>query len=185
MVLTKERINEILSEAKDNGLMLKVKDIAYIILTKNIADKEYAYRVCFPDSKSFSDRTIKTYEKSEGHKYLLDILDKKDSEVKKGSDDDITFEENKAYMLKLKRDIEDAIERKEIDKKDGYKILADISTRLNDKFNVQQNDVQQQIIVNSKYSSVCSYCGHECAPMPMTKEQAKKKYNLVEADKKY
>ena len=93
-------------------------------------------------------------------------------------DEDITFEENKAYMLKLKKDTELAIESGEVDKKDGLKILSDISTRLNDKFAVQQTELQQQIFVSCKYNSICESCGKELY-IP-TKEQLMEEYGLVE-----
>jgi hypothetical protein len=95
-------------------------------------------------------------------------------------DEDITFEENKAYMLKLKRDTEMAMEAGEIEKKDGLKILSDISTKLNDKFSVTAEVKDQYVCVEQKYSSICSYCGRECAPPPMSKEEAMKMYNLIE-----
>ena len=92
-------------------------------------------------------------------------------------DEDITFEENKAYMLKLKKDTEDAIEKGEVDKKDGLKILADISTRLNDKFSVNQQQKDQMVFVSCKYNSICE-CGKEIY-IP-TKEQLMEEYGLVE-----
>ena len=95
-------------------------------------------------------------------------------------DEDITFEENKAYMLKLKKDTEDAIEKGEVEKKDGLKILADLSVKLNDRFQVNSEVKDQIVQLTQKFSSVRSYCGHKCAPAPMTKEQAMKEYNLVE-----
>jgi hypothetical protein len=99
---------------------------------------------------------------------------------KKDSDDgdDITFEENKAYMLKFKKDIEKAIEDGEMEKKDGYKALADISVKLNDKFQVQGEVKEQLIVVNTKFNAICGSCGREIY-IP-TKEDLMEKYNLVE-----
>ena len=101
---------------------------------------------------------------------------------KKDADDgdDITFEENKAYMLKLKKDIEKAIEDGEMEKKDGYKALADISVKLNDKFQVQ-GEVKEQIVqIMPKYDHVCPRCQIEIARRPMTKEEAMEEYDLIE-----
>ena len=95
-------------------------------------------------------------------------------------DEDITFEENKAYMLKLKKDTEDAIEKGEVDKKDGLKILADISTRLNDKFSVNQQQRDQIVIVEQKYNDVCPRCFAEIARRPISKEEAMEMYDLIE-----
>ena len=68
----------------------------------------------------------------------------------------------------------------EIDKKDGLKILAQISTTLNDKFKVSSEDVQQRIFVNKKFNSICSNCGKELY-IP-TKEDLMEKYDLVEKE---
>ena len=81
-------------------------------------------------------------------------------------------------MLKLKKDTELAMENHEIDKKDGLKILADLSTKLNDKFNVQADNVDQMVFVSCKFNSICESCGRELY-IP-TKEELMKKYNLIE-----
>jgi hypothetical protein len=83
-------------------------------------------------------------------------------------------------MLKLKKDTEDAMVSGDIEKKDGLKILADISVKLNDRFKVQE-DVKDQIVqVQCKYDDICSYCNHEVARRPISKEEAMVMYNLVE-----
>jgi hypothetical protein len=96
----------------------------------------------------------------------------------KGKNSDITFEENKEYMLKLKKQTEEAMANGEIETKDGLKILADISVKLNDKFNIADTTKEQLVVVNVKYNSVCEGCGKELY-IP-TVEDLKKKYNLIE-----
>ena len=71
------------------------------------------------------------------------------------------------------------MERHEIDIKDGLKILADLSVKLNDKFNVTSEEKDQMIVVNKKYNSICQ-CGRELY-IP-TKEDLMDKYNLVEKE---
>ena len=85
-------------------------------------------------------------------------------------------------MLKLKKDTEDAMERHEIEKKDGLKILAQISTTLNDKFNVTSEEKNQIVIVNQKYDDLCPRCFTEIARRPISKEEAMEMYNLVEKE---
>ena len=80
-------------------------------------------------------------------------------------------------MLKLKKDTEKAMNKGEIDKKDGLKILADLSVKLNDKFQVREERVEQVVHVFSKFNAICQ-CGREIY-IP-TKEDMMKKYNLVE-----
>ena len=114
-------------------------------------------------------------------KDYIDILSANNgSRSKKQDIDDITFDENKAYMIKLKKDTEEAMANGEIEKKDALKILADISVKLNDKFNVKDaNEDRQVVIVQNKFNAICE-CGREIY-VP-TKEEMMKKYNLVEKD---
>mgnify|MGYP003457208386 CR=1 FL=1 len=104
-----------------------------------------------------------------------------EKKAKKHSED-ISFEENKAYMLKLKKDTEDAMQKGEIDKKDALKILTDISTKLNDKFRINQEEREQMVIVSPKYNTICK-CGRELY-IP-TKEELMEKYNLIENNNEY
>lgn len=180
MELTKEKVGEILTKASEEGLSLKVRDISYVLLTRYFADKSYAYRVCFGADADYSDEAINAYEEGDGYAFLREELATVRDMGNVTYDEDITFEENKAYMLKLKKDTEDAIAKGEVDKKDGLKILADLSVKLNDRFSVQAEVKDQIVIVEQKYNDVCEYCQHEVARRTMTKEEAMKEYNLVE-----
>lgn len=171
MVLNNEKINEIIAKCAENSHVVRVRDVSYVILSHFYEEKEVAYRCIFGDDGYYEtyikDRSIVYLEK-----YIQDFLFYADSKK------DITFEENKAYMLKLKKETEDAMASGEIDKKDGLKILSDISVKLNDKFSVSEEVKEQLIYVNVKYNSICEACGHELY-IP-TKEDLMKEYNLVE-----
>lgn len=181
MELSIEKVGKILTDASDRGLNLKVKDISYVLLTRYFEDKSYAYRVCFGSDSDYSGDAIEKYEESEGYKFLKTILNEvRESGFVSRYAEDITFEENKAYMLKLKKDTEEAMDRGELEAKDGLKILADLSVKLNDKFSVQAEVKDQMVVVNAKYNDICEYCQHEVARRPMTKEEAMKEYNLIE-----
>lgn len=179
MELTIEKVGEILTAASTHGANLKVRDIAYVLLRRYFDDRSYAWRVCFTDA-DYDEKTIDAYEEGIGYQFLREVL----AEVRdRGGllyDEDITFEENKAYMLKLKRDTEIAMEAGELEKKDGLKILSDLSVKLNDKFSVQNEVKDQMVIVEHKYNDICPYCQHEVASKPMTKEEAMATYNLKE-----
>lgn len=179
MELTVEKVGEILTNASSQGANLKVRDIAYVLLRRYFDDRSYAWRVCFTDA-DYDEKTIDAYEEGIGYQFLREVL----AEVRdRGGllyDEDITFEENKAYMLKLKRDTEMAMEAGDLEKKDGLKILSDLSVKLNDRFQVQAQVKDQMVVVNAKYTDVCEYCGRETAPRPMTKEEAMETYNLKE-----
>ena len=179
MELTIEKVGEILTAASTHGANLKVRDIAYVLLRRYFDDRSYAWRVCFTDA-DYDEKTIDAYEEGTGYQYLKEVL--MDVRDRGGLlyEEDITFEENKAYMLKLKRDTEIAMEAGELEKKDGLKILSDLSVKLNDKFSVQNEVKDQMVIVEHKYNDICPYCQHEVASKPMTKEEAMTTYNLKE-----
>lgn len=179
MVLTNEQINGIITKCEESSHDVRIRDISYIMLCHFYEDRHIAYKCIFGDEGSFSD-----YKTKESIVFLESYMNtnvfpmfEKTTKAKKKSEDDITFEENKAYMLKLKRETEDAIARGEIEKKDGLKILTDISTKLNDKFQVQNEVQEQMVIVNTKYNTICD-CGRELY-IP-TKEDLMKQYNLIE-----
>lgn len=186
MKINKDTINDILTESKKKGFDVRIKDISYVLLCQHFEDKEVAYRSIFPSNGNI-ENDIKIYENSKEIRYVKQKIEDisipeiyNTKQKKKKTADDISFEENKAYMLKLKKDTETAMENGEIDKKDGLKILADISVKLNDKFQVQDETAEQLVIVSAKYSSICPYCNHEIAPEPISKEEAMRMYNLTE-----
>lgn len=174
-MITNENLNKIIEKAQKDGHFVKVRDIAYVILRNSFEDYSIAYISLYGAEDSSK---IDKYENSEDITYLKKIVNKQLNKRKSSKEGDITFEENKAYMLKLKADTEKAMENNEIETKDGLKILADISVKLNDKFSVSDMTKEQQIFVSCKYNSVCEKCGAELY-IP-TKEDLMKEYNLIE-----
>lgn len=169
-----EDFNKILTDAKKMGYDLRMSDIFYALELQRIENKEVIYSVLF--GKGSSQEDINFYNKSDKIKFLKTYINtnypiffsdgngpSKRGKSKKSDieHEDITFEENKAYMLKLKNETEKAIEKGEIEKKDGLKILADLSVKLNDKFAVAEKQEEQRVIVFSKYNDICPYCNHE------------------------
>lgn len=170
-MITNEKIAEIITKLADSGYSVRVGDVAYVLLCRNFDDSQVAYKALFGDG---SDAEISLYSKSKAIVALTKCMKEM---FGWDSKEDITFEENKAYMLKLKRDTEKAMADGDIDKKDGLKILTDISTKLNDKFGAKEEMKDQIVVVNCKYNSICE-CGKEIY-IP-TKEDLMKQYNLVE-----
>lgn len=169
-MLSNERINDIIEKCKKSGYTVRVRDVAYAILCHTIEDKAVIYKCLFGEYGS-----VEEYDGSRATTKVKELVTKAFGKTH----EDISFEENKAYMLKLKKDTEDAIANHEIDKKDGLKILADLSTKLNDKFNVQADNVDQMVFVSCKFNSICESCGRELY-IP-SKEDLMKQYNLKEA----
>ena len=185
-MISTEQVKQAIEDCKKAGHEIGIRDIAYVFLSKNFDDIRMPYRCLFGLDVDYNPDYAETYDNTSTMQYLKGYVDMNFSDGTKkkkktiAEDEDISFEENKAYMLKLKKDTEDAIAKGEVDKKDGLKILADLSVKLNDRFSVQAEVKDQIVIVEQKYNDVCEYCQHEVARRIMTKEEAMKEYNLVE-----
>ena len=111
--------------------------------------------------------------------YLKDV-EASGSKTRKKKDGDISFDENKAEMIKLIREAQEALDRGEIEAKDALKIQADLRVKINDRFGVKEDTQEQMVVLNPKYDAICPYCSHEVARKPISKEEAMEKYNLIE-----
>lgn len=170
-MVTNEQIIKIVDVMAKKGHSIRVLDISYLLLCDIYDDRLVSYKSVFGNA---DDSVIKAYHES---KMITDLRDCLYSEALLFKDD-ITFEENKRYMLKLKADTERAMANNEMEKKDGLKILADISVKLNDKFGAKEELKDQMVVVNCKYNSICESCGRELY-IP-TKEDLMLQYNLIE-----
>lgn len=184
MNISVEDIKKIIEDASKKGFKIGVRDIAFVVLLDAFENEDIAYKCLFGSESGFMQEYASVYARTGAVEYIKDYIDilstNNGSRSKKQDVDDITFDENKAYMIKLKKDTEEAMANGEIEKKDALKILADISVKLNDKFNVKDaNEDRQVVIVQNKFNAICE-CGREIY-VP-TKEELMKKYNLVEKD---
>lgn len=184
MNISIEDITKIIEDARKKGFKIGVRDIAFVVLLDAFENEDIAYKCLFGSESGFMQEYASVYARTGAVEYIKDYIDilsaNNGSRSKKQDIDDITFDENKAYMIKLKKDTEEAMANGEIEKKDALKILADISVKLNDKFNVKDaNEDRQVVIVQNKFNAICE-CGREIY-VP-TKEEMMKKYNLVEKD---
>ena len=176
-MISNNKIKEIIEQMSEKGFAISVRDISYILLCRSYEDDIVAYKSLFCDG---SETEISYYKQS---KPIVELGRLMAESLGWNGKEDITFEENKAYMLKLKTDTERAMEAGEIEKKDGLKLLTDISTKMNDKFGAKEEMKDQIVQVEMKYNDICPYCSREIARRTMTKEDAMKKYNLVENKK--
>ena len=184
MNISIEDIKKIIEDASKKGFKIGVRDITFVVLLDAFENEDIAYKCLFGSESGFMQEYASVYARTGAVEYIKDYIDilsaNNGSRSKKQDIDDITFDENKAYMIKLKKDTEEAMANGEIEKKDALKILADISVKLNDKFNVKDaNEDRQVVIVQNKFNAICE-CGREIY-VP-TKEEMMKKYNLVEKD---
>ena len=184
MNISIEDIKKIIEDASKKGFKIGVRDIAFVVLLDAFENEDIAYKCLFGSESGFMQEYASVYARTGAVEYIKDYIDilstNNGSRSKKQDVDDITFDEKKSYMIKLKKDTEEAMANGEIEKKDALKILADISVKLNDKFNVKDaNEDRQVVIVQNKFNAICE-CGREIY-VP-TKEEMMKKYNLVEKD---
>lgn len=183
-MISNEQIKKAIEDCARAGHTISVRDISYVLLSMQFDDALVAYKCIFGNDYDYNQDYHNTYNQTSTMTYLKSYVeftllnDKK----KKKKTEDISFEENKAYMLSLKKQTEEAMAAGEIDKKDGLKILADLSVKLNDKFNVSDSSQEQYVHVFAKYDSVCSRCGAEISRRPISKEEAIEMYNLVEKE---
>ena len=183
-MISNEQIKRAIEDCARANHTISVRDISYVLLSMQFDDSLVAYKCIFGNDYDYNQDYHATYDQTSTMTYLKSYVeftllnDKK----KKTKTEDISFEENKAYMLGLKKQTEEAMAAGEIDKKDGLKILADLSVKLNDKFNVSDSSQEQYVLVFAKYDAVCSRCGAEISRRPISKEEAIEMYNLVEKE---
>ena len=184
-MISNEQIKRAIEDCARANHTISVRDISYVLLSMHLDDSLVAYKCIFGNDYDYNQDYHATYDQTSTMTYLKSYVEftlLNDGKKKKKKSEDISFEENKEYMLNLKRQTEEAMANGEIDKKDGLKILTDISVKLNDKFNVSDSSQEQYVHVFSKYDAVCSYCGHEISRRPISKEEAIEMYNLVEKE---
>jgi hypothetical protein len=182
-------IRKIINDLKGLGHDITVRDISYAILLNNFENGVVAYKSIY--NENAEDIEADKFEKSLKifalRSYLKSNVLKKEKSPKKEKIDinalssDITFEENKAALIAMLGEIQQAIQEKKIDLKDGLKMQTDIRIKINDKFGVSEQTEQQYIIVEPKFNFICPHTRKEC--YVYTKEDLMKKYNLIEGPK--
>lgn len=169
-MISNEQIADIIEKCSNRGYFVKVRDIAYALLCESFEDKEVAYRALFGDTALFDE-----YNARESTNAVMEIV----GNISKKQKKDITFDENKAEIIKLIQETKDKEASGELDAKQSLDLQTKLRVALNDKFGAKEEEVKEQlVIVNAKYNSVCQYCSHEIY-IP-TKEDLMKKYNLIE-----
>lgn len=170
-----EQIKKTIEHFKESGETIRVRDIAYTLLSKMFADSKTAYQ-CLFGTEGYDDYADDEM-RSKLEQYLTDA-----GYIRSVSTDDdsgeITFEENKKEMERLLTKTQKAMEDGVVDPKDALKIMADIRVKLNDKFKVESKKQDRMIVVEKKYNHICKRYRCECY-LP-TKEDLMEMYNLVE-----
>ena len=170
--MTNEEIKEVIEYFRKQGTQVRVRDIAYVFLSKVFGNEVTAYQCLFgndgyeeyaaaPERKSIED-----YMRLQGH-----------IRTERESQDELSFEQNKREMQGLIERFEQGMSNGTIDPAVGLAKIADIRVKLNDKFNMQEQQQERVIQVLRKFNAVCE-CGREI--YKPTKEELMEEYNLIE-----
>lgn len=185
MGISKEQIKKLQEECAKSGHDVRFRDIAFCALKEIFNDSVLAYKAIF--DADASDIIIGNYDKSEKTKAIKKYFSEnnlfgRDQTVSAiPTENDITFTENKAELVKMLADVEQKYQDGEIEYKDATKLKVDIRTKLNDKFAVSDDSVAQMIFVQPKFNTVCPHTQREC--WIQTKEYAMEHWDLVEKPK--
>lgn len=170
-----EQIKSTIDYFKGEGVEIRVRDIAYTLLSRMFSDRKTAYQ-CLFGTDGYDD-----YVNDEKREQLDAYLTQVGFIRSVSTDEDtgeISFEENKSALTKMIADIEIDMSKGLIEKKDGYARIADIRYKLNDKFKVEAAQKDRMIIVEKKFDFICPHTSREC--YQLDKEDAMKKWNLIE-----
>lgn len=163
-------IKDIINSLKTEGIEARVRDVAYLVMCDSFVDKGLAAKVAYQEDEKPSNKVLST-------------LAEKLKPFGIGAVTTISKDENREELLKLLQRVQDAEREGTIDPKDAIKIEADIRVKLNDKFNIEEEEGQRRIIVvPQKHDIICKWTSRECSAMP-SKEACMKYYNLTDADK--
>lgn len=163
-------IKDIINSLKTEGIEARVRDVAYLVMCDSFVDKGLAAKVAYQEDEKPSNKVLST-------------LAEKLKPFGIGAVTTISKDENREELLKLLQRVQDAEREGTIDPKDAIKIEADIRVKLNDKFNIEEEEGQRRIIVvPQKHDIICKWTSRECSAMP-SKEACMKYYNLIDADK--
>ena len=173
--MNNEQIKKTIEHFKESGETIRVRDIAYTLLSKMFADSKTAYQCLFGtegyDDYADGEMRVKLEQYLSDAGYIRSVSTDDDS-------GEITFEENKKEMERLLAKTQQAMEDGLVDPKDALKIMADIRVKLNDKFKVESKKQDRMIVVERKFDYICPKNHVEC--YQLDKDFAMKKWNLIE-----
>ena len=181
IMITRKQIQDCVAFCEEQGYFIEESDIAYLLINREFRDRYKAYELT--KSKDMPDEYVDNYDNSDKMSCLRKYMNehwakRKDSVINtENIEGAITFKENRDALIKYLGEIQNMMDEKKIEPKDGLKMMTDIRLKLNDKFNIKEAQVEQRIIVQPKFSHICDYTRKEC--WLMTEDWAKKHYHLI------
>lgn len=169
-------IQQFISDLQRVGKEARIRDIAYAILKKHIADPLVPYMVVFAPKCTQSD--VDAYETPEIKDIISRVYSKIDSDSDIAiNDETVSFTENRAALVRMLNELPLKIAEGEISYKDGAKLEADIRVKLNSHFAVTDEDKGTIVVVPMKYNKICDRFHVEC--YEMSREYAMKQFHLI------
>lgn len=179
-MIDNEKIKSAIEHFRAQGENVRVRDIAYALLSEMFADPRTAYQCLFGGDTDGYDEYSNDPMRDRLRRYLA-VSGLMRTVGTDDFGDGITFEENKREMEALLQRTQEAMDDGLVDPKDGLKLIADIRVKLNDKFKVERLQKERQIIVEKRFDFVCPHTRREC--YQLDKEEAMRRWNLIENEK--
>lgn len=173
MVLTSQQVRDIVVGMRSRGLDVGLRDVSFAVLASVYGDESLAFRALFGDAPEIPVEEYLAMPKvAEVKKAVLDEQPD-NGEVTGGTV--ISFDDLKEGLIadmraleKLRDSADDegnpTLEAKEMAQVVGR--IADIRVKLTEKFNTTERVVEQRVVVEQKFSSICPYCNREIALPP-------------------
>lgn len=179
-MITAEEIKKCKDYCYEQGYPVDDKEIAYLFVNRELRNPVMAFRMVIREN--LSDELIEKYDQSPRmaclRKYMNDNWTKRRTEDNTTTSvGNISFEENRDALIAMLSDIEAMMNADQIEKKDAMKMMTDIRIKLNDKFNMKEQQVEQRIIVQPKFSHICNHTHKEC--WLQTREFAIEHWHLI------
>lgn len=175
MRLSTNQVKGIISDLREQGYNVGVRDIAYVFLCRHFEDHRLVHRALFPDTDDTVDADL--YDVSDSLTAIKETLDMNyadehapQAESDKEKDEAISFDELKQGLVDDMKSLEELRDMKTEDGKPALEPkematvvgrIADLRVKLTEKYGATQKEDNHRVVVVSKYSKICPHCGKE------------------------
>ena len=170
MVLTAQQVRDLVVGMRSRGLDVGLRDVSFAVLSSVFGDETLAFRAVFGDAPEIPAEEYLALQKVDEVKKAVSEEQPGDDETKGGAV--ISFDDLKEGLIDDMRALEklrDSVDnegRPTLEAKEMAQVvgrIADIRVKLTEKFNTTERVVEQRVVVEQKFSSICPYCNREIA----------------------
>lgn len=180
MTFTTEKLKQVISEMKGRGIEVGLRDISFSILRPMFDNPDLPYRAIFGDVKPLSKEYLESPKIIALQEMMTAILNQEKAKDAKLEEMRVatSFDELKQGLIDDMAALE---ELRDSRNEDGAPVLdakemaavvgriADIRSKLVDKFSVSEQVTEQRVVVEQKFNSICPFCHREIAIDPNAK----------------